>query len=80
MIQRVGPVGYEVRLPGWQHDTQVYHINLLKAWRAQKGMLIAPYLADPELGPDALNPPPPSTQQWSSGRSSMKNNDNNCND
>lgn len=32
VVEKVGPVNYRVRQPGWRKGHQVYHINLLKKW------------------------------------------------
>lgn len=51
MVTRwVGPNNYKVRLLGHQREMQVYHVNLLKAWKAQEDLMIIPYLPEPELG------------------------------
>lgn len=45
---------YEIILPGRRKETRIYHINLLKAWKAQEGLLITPYHPELELGHQAL--------------------------
>lgn len=45
-----GPVDYEISLPGHQRDKRVYHMNLLKAWKEQEGLMITPYSLEPKLG------------------------------
>ena len=34
VVEQVGPVNYRVRQPGRRKPTQLYHVNLLKQWRA----------------------------------------------
>uniref|UniRef100_A0A8C5BI86 Gypsy retrotransposon integrase-like protein 1 n=1 Tax=Gadus morhua TaxID=8049 RepID=A0A8C5BI86_GADMO len=34
VMEQVGPVNYRVRQPGRRKPTQLYHVNLLKQWRA----------------------------------------------
>ncbi|CAM5135655.1 unnamed protein product [Natator depressus] len=47
----MGPITYEVHQPNQRKKKQVYHVNLLKPWHAQEGLLITPYPPEPALGP-----------------------------
>lgn len=51
MVQKVGPVDYEVRCPEHKKELQRFHINLLKKWKDQEGWLMAPYPHLLDLGP-----------------------------
>ncbi|XP_075779243.1 uncharacterized protein LOC142827525 [Pelodiscus sinensis] len=51
VVRKIGPVDYEVRLPGRRKDLRVYHVNLLKAWREREAMMITPFPPEDELGP-----------------------------
>ena len=37
VVERVGKVNYQVRQPG--RPTQLYHVNILKQWRAPMGLV-----------------------------------------
>uniref|UniRef100_K7EX21 Integrase catalytic domain-containing protein n=1 Tax=Pelodiscus sinensis TaxID=13735 RepID=K7EX21_PELSI len=39
IVCRVGEVNYEVRMPGRRKTTNIYHVNLLKEWRVQEGLV-----------------------------------------
>ncbi|XP_065434808.1 scavenger receptor cysteine-rich type 1 protein M130-like [Chrysemys picta bellii] len=69
VIRRVGPVNYEVRLPGRWKETRIYHINLLKAWKTREAMFIGPSTPDSELGPLAGDLPDPGPATLGSGLS-----------
>uniref|UniRef100_K7F0Q0 ribonuclease H n=1 Tax=Pelodiscus sinensis TaxID=13735 RepID=K7F0Q0_PELSI len=58
VVRRVGPVDYEVRLTGRKKGLQIYHVNLLKKWKVQEGLVIDPSPPDEDLGPSAADPPP----------------------
>ncbi|XP_065407431.1 uncharacterized protein LOC135972648 [Chrysemys picta bellii] len=67
VIRRVGPVDYEVRLPGRRKETRIYHINLLKAWKTREAMFIGPSTPESELGPLAGDLPDPGPAVVGSG-------------
>lgn len=50
IIRRVGPMDYEVFRPSYKKEKQIYHINLLKVWREQEGLLIDPAPEEGYLG------------------------------
>lgn len=39
VLRQTGPVDYEILCPDHRPDRQIYHVNLLKAWRAQDCLL-----------------------------------------
>nr|XP_042705994.1 uncharacterized protein LOC122173677 [Chrysemys picta bellii] len=69
VIRRVGPVDYEVRLPGRRKETRIYHVNLLKAWKTWEALFIGPSTPDSELGPLVGDLPDPRPATLGSGLS-----------
>lgn len=53
VIHWTGPVTYEVHQLDCRKKREVYHLNLLKPWHVQKGLLISSYSTEPKLGPQA---------------------------
>lgn len=45
---------YEVYKPRHVRDKQIYHINMLKAWREPEGWMLTPEGVQEELGPEMV--------------------------
>ncbi|KYO33684.1 hypothetical protein Y1Q_0008820 [Alligator mississippiensis] len=51
VIRQVGPVDYEMLKTRHRHECQIYHVKLLKEWKAPQGWLAQKEEAVEELGP-----------------------------
>uniref|UniRef100_A0A674CNJ5 Gypsy retrotransposon integrase-like protein 1 n=1 Tax=Salmo trutta TaxID=8032 RepID=A0A674CNJ5_SALTR len=40
VLERIGEVNYRIRQPGRRPQEQIYHINLLKAWRERETLMV----------------------------------------
>lgn len=40
IIEKIGEVNYRVRQPGHRPPEQIYHVNLLKAWREREALVV----------------------------------------
>ncbi|XP_058869672.1 uncharacterized protein LOC131720990 [Acipenser ruthenus] len=58
VIRAVGLVNYEIRQPDRRNKTEIYHVNLLKPWKAREVLFIAPGEMEDDLGPCIEAPSP----------------------
>lgn len=47
VARHVGPVDYEIKLLGCRKEVQIYHVNILKAWKAREALFITPVPQNP---------------------------------
>lgn len=55
ILQKVGPVDYEVHRPGHLCTRQIYHINLLRKWHQPEGWAAFTEDRSEDLGPQRGN-------------------------
>lgn len=52
IVQQAGPMDYKVQHVGHKKRRQIYHVNLLKAWREPEGWMLSLEEPQEELGPE----------------------------
>ncbi|KYO26823.1 hypothetical protein Y1Q_0019269 [Alligator mississippiensis] len=59
VVRQPGPLDYTAFKPGYKMEKQIYHVNLLKEWKEQEGLLIDPSSLDEKFGQDLGMDPDP---------------------
>lgn len=72
VVQQMGHMDYEIRLPGRRKETKIYHVNLLKPWKTWEALLLIPSPTGPELGPQVPRSQEPTTVSRGEGLSPCK--------
>lgn len=50
ITHQMGPIDYEIVKLGSCREKEIYHVNLVKEWREQEGLLIIPLPLEDEFG------------------------------